>query len=225
MSDTDDRVVPHCSRPASRVRQRCVGVAIRLLAILVAASSAIVASNNWCFVLFPAALAGFFADYLVCAIRPAFIIRVPTAVLVGGAVGLLLNVGPVWAFREAFEMDPPAGVRDVRVCRHYAGGPGEHVLIIEFTADSAAFETLLRPRTVLSDSAGLERWRAAGGEWAHVLDSLVPFGITSFARSSWERISPLQRPEAFALGASNRGALTLFREPDTGRCVALHVRY
>jgi hypothetical protein len=225
MSDTDDRVLPHCSKPASRVRARCVGAAIHLLAILVAASAAVVASNNWCFVLFPAALAGFFADYVVCAIRPAFIMRLLAAVLVGSAVGLLLNVGPGWAFREAFEMEPPAGVRDVRVWRHYAGGPGEHVLIIEFTADSAAFETLIRQRTVVPDSVGLERWRAAGGEWAQVLDNLAPFGITSFARSSWGRIRPLERPEAFDLGGSNRGTLTLFREPDTGRCVALHVRY
>jgi len=197
---------------------------IRLLATLVAAAAALFASNNWCLVLFPAALASFLTDYLVCTIRTWFLARVAVAAVVGACVGLLLNVRPGWAFREAFGVDPPSGVQDVRIWRHYLGGPGEQVLIIEFTADAKALEGLLAVCPPLTDGEKAARWQAAGGGWEQAFDVCVPLGLTRFARASWLRIRPLKNTEVFELRLANSRRLTLFHEPATGRCVVLHVR-
>ena len=225
MAEADEAVPETRLRAGAPSRGWGATAAIRLLSALIAAACALFVTNNWCFVLFPAALAALLVDYIVCAIRPWFILRVPVAAAVGVAAGMLLNVGPDWAFREAFEMAPPDGVRDVRIWRHYLGGPGEHALIIEFTADAAAFQTLVQAHPPLSDSDKARRWQAAGGGWDSIYDVFVGPGPTSFVRSSWQKIQPLKQPEVLDLGGSNRGTLALFREPNTGRCVALHVRF
>lgn len=224
-TDTDESISITESRPGPPPRGRFASGAVRLLAVLITAACALFATNNWCFVIIPAVLAALVVDYIVCAIRPWFVLRVPAAAAVGVAAGMSLSVGPNWAFREAFEMAPPDGVHDVRVWRHYVGGPGEHVLIIEFTADAGAFQALVQAHPPLSDSDRMKRWQAAGGGWDSVLDAFVRFGQTHFVCSSWQRIQPLEHPEVLDLGGSNRGTLALFLEPDTGRCVALHVRY
>jgi hypothetical protein len=210
---------------AAPAKRSYSGVGVRLLAVILAAVGALLASNNWCFVLFPAALAAFVADYVVCAIWPRFVLRVAVGVIIGVALGLLLSIGPGWAFREAFGVELPPGVRDVRVWRHYLGGPGEHVLIIEFTADPNAVQALTAMRPSAPESDRLKRWRAAGAEWPAAFDIFVGPGPTSIARMSWMRTGPLNNPELFELGPSNGGSLVLFREPGAGRCVALHVRF
>jgi hypothetical protein len=225
MADTDESILMAESQTKPRKRGRFASGAVRLLAILIAAACAFFVTNNWCFVIFPAVLAGLIVDYIVCAIRPWFVMRVSAAVAAGVAVGLLLGVGPDWAFREAFEMAPPDGVHSVRIWRHYLGGPGEHALIIEFTADTASFESLVKAHPPLSDSDRVRRWQDAGGGWDSVLDAFLRIGQTRFVCSSWQEIRPLEQTEVLDLGGSNRGTLALFREPDTGRCVALHVRY
>lgn len=220
-----DELIPAAGlRPGSPARVRGVGVVVRRLAMLIAAACALVVSNNWCFVLFPAAFAAWCIDHVVGAIRPWFILRAPVAAAVGVAAGTLLSVGPDWAFREAFEMAPPAGVHNVRIWRHYVGGPGEHVLIIEFTADTAAIQSLVRAHPPSADSDNVQRWQVAGGGWAQAFDVFAGPGLRSFANSSWRRIQPLDHPVALDLGESNGGRLVLLHDPNTGRCVALHVR-
>lgn len=224
-ADADESILITESQPAPPSRGRIASAAVRLLAVLIAAACAFFVTNNWCFVILPAVLAALVVDCIVCAIRPWFILRVPVAAAVGVAAGMLLSVGPDWAFREAFEMAPPDGVHDVRIWRHYLGGPGEHVLIIEFSADAAAFQALVQAHPPLSDSDKVRRWQAAGGGWAQAFDIFAGPGLTSLANSSWQRIRPLDHPEALDLGESNSGSLMLLHEPNTGRCVALHVRF
>lgn len=159
-ADADESTLITESQPGPPWRGRFASGAVRLLAVLIAAACALIVTNNWCFVIIPAVLAALVVDYIVCAIRPWFILRVPVAAAVGVAAGMSLSVGPNWAFREAFEMAPPDGVHDVRIWRHYVGGPGEHVLIIEFTADAGAFQALVQAHPSLSDSDKVKRWQA-----------------------------------------------------------------
>lgn len=198
---------------------------LRLLTGLIAAVCALFVTNNWCFVIFPATLAALVVDYLLCAFKPRFVVRVLTAMVVGVTIGIFFGVGPDWAFREAFEMAPPNGIHDVRIWRHYLGGPGEHLLIIEFMADAAALQALAQAHPPTSDSYYIHRWKAAGGSWAQALDIFGTPVLTSFAYSSWKRIRPLEHPVVLALGATNRGTLVLFQEQGSSRCVALHVRF
>jgi hypothetical protein len=211
-------------QPTLPRRGRWVSVGVRLLAMVIAAVAALLASNNWCLVLIPAVLAAFVVDLVVNAVRPWFTLRVLVAAGVGVAVGLLLCVGPDWAFHEAFGAAPPGGIRDVRIWRHYIGGPGEHVLIIELTADAAAIQALLQTHPSVADSEKVARWHAAGDTWAQAFDLFVGPGPTSLAHASWQRIRPLEHAAVLDLGEYNNGQLWLFEEPTTGRCVALHVR-
>jgi len=224
MAEVHEAVAVDGGRPGPSVRGCCASAGTRVLVCLIAGTCALFASNNWCFVALVAAFAAFVVDCAVCAIRPRIVLRLPVAAGIGIAVGLLLSIGPAWAFQEAFGTDPPNGVRDVRISRHYSGGPGEHVLIIEFTADASALQALVRGHTVSSDSRRVAAWRDAGGDWEQVTDFFVGPGATSFTRSSWRRIRPFERAEAFELGLVNEGSLVLFHEAGTGRCVALHER-
>lgn len=197
----------------------------RALVVAIVAAAALLATNNWCFVVVPAAVAALFIDYVVCAARPWFLARIVVAAGVGVSAGLLLSVSPAWAFREAFEIDPPSGIRDVRIHRHYLGGPGEQALFIEFTADAGAWQQLVDAHTPASQSTAIERWRAAGGAWDQLFDTFGGPTVTTFSRASWARIRPMEHPEVYDLGESNHGRLVLLHEPETGRCIALHVRF
>ncbi|MEW6250072.1 MAG: hypothetical protein AB1716_05455 [Planctomycetota bacterium] len=202
--------------------------ALRLLLVLAAGGCALLVSNNWCFVLLPAAGAAWLADHVVCALRPRLALRAAVAIVVGCAAGVALNVRPAWAFREAFGVEQlPAGVREVRVQRHYLGGPGEHALIVEFTADEATLRSLLKLRPHDPDSYKVQQWRATGGGWLPAFDAFVGPAATTLARRSWSRIRPLQAPEVFDFDATTelRSRLVLFYEPPSGRCVALQVRH
>lgn len=224
-ADAGESILITESQPAPPARGRGDAAAVRLLAILIATACAFFVTNNWCFVLVPAALAALLIDYVVCAIQPWLILRLSVAAAVGVAAGMLFSVGPDWAFREAFELAPPDGVHDVHIWRHYLGGPGEHVLIIEFTADAAAFQALVRAHPPLSDSRQVTLWREGGEGWEQAFDIFTRPAPTDFPRSSWQRIRPVENPEVLDLGESNSGNLMMLHEPGTGRCVALHVRF
>lgn len=224
MAEVNEAAAVDGGRPGPSVCGRCVSAGTRVLVGLIAGTCALFASNNWCFVAVVAAFAAFLVDCAVRTIRPWVMLRLPVAVGVGIGVGMLLGIGPAWAFQEAFGTEPPDGVRDVRISRHYSGGPGEHVMIIEFTADASALQALVRGHTVSPDSRRVAAWRDAGGEWEQVADFFIGPGATSFTRSSWRRIRPLERAEAFHLSLVNEGSLVLFHEAGTGRCVALHER-
>ncbi|MGD8451816.1 MAG: hypothetical protein PVJ57_08360 [Phycisphaerae bacterium] len=206
---------------------RWLSAGVRLLAILVAAAAALLSTNNWCFVILPAALAAIVVDYVVSGIRPWSVLRLIVAVAVGLAVGRLLSVGPDWAFQEAFGVDAPAGVRDVHIFRHYVGGPGEHILIIEFTANPDVVKALLSLHPVVTNSETAQSWHAAGGGWPQAFDDFAGPCPMGFARAAWLRIRPLAEPEVFDFGGieASGGRLVLFHEPHTDRCVALHVRW
>jgi hypothetical protein len=207
-------------------RRRFAHVAIRLLVVGFASAGALLATNNWCFVLVPAVLVALLGDFVACAVRPWVVLRLPVATAIGVAAGLALSVGPDWAFREAFGRAPPAGVRDVRIQRHYVGGPGEHVLIIEFTADPAALGALTARLPEEPEGDRVEKWRATGQGWPAAFDVFAGRQVLPAARSSWLRIRPLENPEVldFSPVGDASGRLVLFWERSTGRCVALHVR-
>lgn len=194
-----------------------------VLLLLVGAGGALVVSNNWCFVALPASGAALLTDFAVRAIRPWPVLRLVAAGIVGSAVGALLDVRPDWAFHKVFDCSPPAGVHDVRIQRHYAGGPGEHVLIITFTADASVMAALSAGRAPDPHHPVMERWLAVDGDWTQALDCAVP-AAPGWIRRSWDRITPLHQAEICALDEVNAGVLVLFHEPASGRCVALHVR-
>lgn len=196
--------------------------------------AAVYASNNWCFVGLPAFLAGLVADGLVLRIigarplrgRARIAARVVVALCAGALTGHALNWSPADAFREAFKADPPPGVSDVRIHRHYTGGPGEHVLIIEFTADGPSMRKLLSLHPIVPDSRALAEWSGAGGGWEAAFEHLARTSPFPLARWTWRRIQPLRDMNIchLALPQPTTDRLFLLMEKGTNRCVALHVR-
>lgn len=197
---------------------------LKPLLVLIAVAAALLSSNNWCFILVPTALLAILFDLALCAYRARFTLRAVVSLAVGLLAGDLLSVDSAWAFQQAFGVDPPPGVREVDIARHYVGGPGEHILIIEFESDPAALQTLTSLRAMKVESDRLRLWRTSGARWQEAFDTLVLGGVTGIARWSWQRIRPLESPAAYEFEAVG-GSLTLFHEPRSGRCVALHVRY
>ncbi len=187
---------------------------------------AVLVTNNWCFIFIPAGIAALLLDFVACGVVGRLIPRLALGAVVGVAVGIAWGVEPDWALQEVFGCEPPARIRNVRIQRHYIGGPGEHVLIIEFVADAAAFQALTSLHTPKDRSGRVERWRAAGGDWSATWEAFAGPCATRFARSSWMKIQPLTGMDVFDYGTLPRSvdSLILFHEPKTGRYVALHVR-
>lgn len=208
--------------------------AFKLVLAVVAMIAAIASTSNWCFVGLAAAVAGPVVDVLVDEIgltsrlgkAASFGIRLAIAAVVGVAVGWLLQATPEWAFREAMGNDPPAGVQVTRVQRHYEGGPGEHTLIVEFTADASVMNSLITDK-VVEESAKSERiaaWRAAGGTWEEALRHLGRTDTLPFAWMTWKRIRPLENPQVYDFGIVNHGYLILLYDTTSERAVVLHRR-
>ncbi|MBN2445902.1 MAG: hypothetical protein JXO22_04210 [Phycisphaerae bacterium] len=197
------------------------------LVVMVGLACALLATNNWCFALVPAALAVLWCDLVVRCGWPRLGPRLAVAGVVGVGLGIALRVGPDWAFEEAFGVERPAGVSNVWIRRHYIGGPGEHALIIEFTADPAALARLTTLYKPDANSTRAEQWRAAGGTWEDAWNIFGRMAPMPAPRASWMRIKPLENAEVFDYGGVMQvvGNLVLFHEPSTGRCVALHIRF
>lgn len=220
---------PAPDRPQAPAMQQQSRVRDRLsfwLVITITAVTALLSTNNWCFILLPAALAAWIIDYLVRCVRPFRLTRLLAAVITGIAVGLLLSVGPAWAFNETFGIDPPPGVSNVRVSRHYVGGPGEHILIMSFDADRNALRTLTSLTSASTASERVKAWESSKQTWTDMFRILAGPTATRFARSAWQRIPPLSRPQVHEFDNVDMflGRSFLLHDPDTGRCVALHVR-
>lgn len=225
MPEDDDltQTVDAASKPQARASlHECV---IRVLAVVVAAAVAVVSSNNWCVILIPAAIVAFFGDLILSARRAPSVLRIAAALVIGVIVGMLFNVGPDWAFEKMLGVKCTQGIDNARIWRHYIGGPGEHVLIVEFTGNDEAWQALLamQPKEPIADR--IEKWRTAGGGWETAFDVFAGGRLTGSAERSWLRISPPKDTEVFDFGLQRSGDLVLFREPATGRGVALHVRY
>lgn len=179
-----------------------------------------IATNNWCFVVVPIAAAVLVADLTVRRFRPSMALRLPVAVAVGVAIGFLLSVDRAVAFRDAFGIDPPRGVRMSHVRRHYLGGPGEEVVIMELTADPPGLAALTSLPTARTQTESLADWRTLGGSWEDAFEVFVGPGATDVAWRSWLRVRPILNPDVYDFGTAGRGC-ALFCDPSTGRCVAL----
>ncbi len=208
--------------------------AFKVLLAAVAMAAASLSTSNWCFVGLAAAVAAPILDAMVdrqnttgrkgkaalCSVRLLL------AVAVGVAIGWLLRVTPGWAFREAMEIDPPAGVHVTRVQRHYEGGPGEHTLIIEFTADESALKTLISDQVMEQSehSRRIEDWFSAGRTWEAAFDCFCRPTTFPFSRRSWMRIRPLDNPQVYDFGIVNGGHLALLYDASSKRAVMVHAR-
>ena len=214
------------TRPPSELAPYTNGL-VRLGIAAIAIAGAMLATNNWCFVTLPAVVTALIIDYGICTWRRWIALRLVLAAVVGVGIGISLRIGPEWAFRAAFGIEPPAGVRDARIWRHYVGGPGEHVLIIEFTADRNAVKKLSKLYPEPPVNKRIEAWEAGGSTWPGAFDTFVDHDTTALARRSWLKIKPLKEPDVYDFGSVRQvaGYLTLFHEPRTNRCVALHVRF
>jgi hypothetical protein len=196
-----------------------------LLPVSAGVVSTLLSTSNWSCVVVSAAFLLLLVDVVARAGRLKFMIRVLFAIVAGVILGRLLAVRADWAFNEALGISPPAGVTDVHISRHYTGGPGEHVMIVEFQADAAAMRDLTSRKEQGFDDDRIKRWRESGEDWSDAFSAFVISPLSGSAHLAWERIRPMQNVQFFNLGNQNSGHVAMFVEPATGRCVMLHVRY
>lgn len=151
----------------------------------------------------------------------------PLATAIGLCCGAVFQIPRDWAFREAFGVDPPAGIRSLRMWRHYEGGPGEHSLIFEFLADEADIRALTAKfgePSVVAQRMPEKRSAVCGNveDWMHFFDSYANPSLTN-GRNTWRRITPLCGQEMYYHREGAESTLLLW-ERATGWTVALHTR-
>jgi len=163
--------------------------------------------------------------------RSRLVLRCLPLVLIGGAAGYALRVTPGWAFQEAMQIDPPPGVTVTHIARHYEGGPGEHTLIVEFTADVTAMDALLKQAPGLKDGRKLEHWLEGPQTWDAALN-LISVKYTEyfpnchlFSHWSLSQITPMTTPFDLWVGRfPSANEVTLLWERATGRGVLVQRR-
>ncbi|MBL8879837.1 MAG: hypothetical protein JNG88_12020 [Phycisphaerales bacterium] len=174
--------------------------------------------------LIPAAGIALFTD-LVFGAKLSGRIRLLLVCAIGAATGLLLRVSPDWAFREALRTPQPPSARIALISRHYSGGPGEHVMIVEFEADWRDMLEILDSHggTPLEeqDAALYERVRTDGGDWHKLFEALVPANVSMLARFHWQRIASITRPEIWVQRGDGMTWTYVIRDPTSRRVVLL----
>lgn len=199
-------------------------------------------SNDWCLYAIPAALLAALVFWIVIALisrmtrsgkLPQWQYGLVLAVAIGLCSGAAFRVRPSWAFREVFGVEQPRGIHDLRIWRHYEGGPGEHTLILEFRADEAAVIALTasiprqpNPPPGAPDLSKLEQEWYENRSWIAAYE-LFGGAFHSNGRKTWERILPLREPQVYyrELSPTTEAKSTLLMwEPESGRVVVLHSR-
>lgn len=196
-----------------------------LIPVIAGLVSTLFSTNNWSCIVVPVALILVLVDLIVRGARLQFRTRILLAVATGAVIGRVLSVGPDWAFNEALRIDTPPGVTDVQISRHYIGGPGEHVMIVEFLANATALINLKSRAGRSTNERNISRWREAGAHWKDALSFFVMSPMNQSAQRQWNRIRPFENVQTIDLGAQQSGDVVLFVEPETGRCAMVHVRY
>lgn len=212
------------------------------LAAVFGVAGQLLLSNDWCLYTVPAFFLGAIAYWLLAALcslaspsgrLPGLKTGAPVAIVIGLGCGAAFRVIPSWAFTEAFGVDQPIGIRDLRNWRHYEGGPGEHSLIFEFFANEEAIRTLTAS---FPKPANHSQYPTIWGEivqkygdtnaWMAAYE-LYGGAYHANGRKTWSRLQQLRDPEIHFVPASqqNRGrSILLLWERETGRTVALHSR-
>ncbi len=195
-------------------------------------------SNDWCFYIVPSALLAALVFWIIVRSMP-FMSRLDRpplrylglalAVVIGLSCGAVFRVIPTWAFNEAFGIDQPEGIRDLRIWRHYEGGPGEHSLILEFVADEAAVRALTAALPSQSDRPpNVPHMEQLEREWRESRSWLAAYELFggpghAIGRRTWKRITPLHAPEIFYWDHGVNSTLLLW-DRTLGRVVVLHSR-
>jgi len=145
------------------------------------------------------------------------------ALVAGIAIGSAVRVGSDAAFRECFDTDIPATVRNLRVVgRHYAGGGGDYTLIIEFFVSEEDLAALLALGKFTDSSDRIDRWRAAGGTWQSITEGKALLCMLGYADQSWAKIEPMQEFEVWeSTSETHMTSNLLLWEQTTGRVVVL----
>jgi hypothetical protein len=93
------------------------------------------------------------------------------------------------ALQTAFGADPSAGIRDLHVARHYAGGPGDTITLLRFNADSDLVLRLLSASSAQASNSLSQDSRAAGISAAQLWNQSFGFA-QSWAGGWWPQTAP-----------------------------------
>ncbi len=198
-----------------------------VLAAVSGAGSGLLLSNDWCFAAVWSTVGAWFGFWLISAIihfmwkegsAPPVWLGVILSLAVGLMAGYPTRLRPNWAFQTAFGEDVPAGVRDLRIERHYEGGGGDFSLIMQFAASRDVVQQVTAARKFEFDDERIRAWRENGGTWER-----LP-GTVGFFFRTWNSIEPAKKPTILYWRGTGTTARTLLVwEPDTGRAVALYL--
>jgi len=123
-------------------------------------------SNDWCFAATTTALFSsllvFVIDVVLCKVasqsKATDYLRITLGAIVAVVLGFIIQLSDNKAFELVFETSPPDSVYDVHVDRKYMGGPGDHLLLMQFRTDAQTLDRLLLHRKFVEDVEVLQEW-------------------------------------------------------------------
>ncbi len=149
-------------------------------------------------------------------------LRAAYTMFFGLAVGLLFLLDRPGVFEMAFAAKPPPGLRELRLKRHYAGGPGDDAILVSFLADKSTLDKLLAAGPFREDSDITEYAPGERKPWQSVWNAVFSNFAEVFGGKEWLSIQPMKSPKAYTYGKGHRHTTVLWDEA-TGRAYALSI--
>jgi hypothetical protein len=115
------------------------------------------------------------------------------ALLVASGVSQPFRANPSQLFERVFGMRPPEGVKDLEAERHYAGGPGDQIILIQFTADRATIDKLVAARGFKEDKDAIELYSDDERNPARLWDRLFT-GVILLSGPKWKHAPMISEP-------------------------------
>ena len=110
-------------------------------------------------------------------------------------LGLRLLLNQADLFKEAFSIAPPEGVTDLRARAHYAGGPGDRLILIEFRSDAMAIRRIVAARGFAERTDESKLYFEGFSTWQQFWKSQMY--LAEGYNHRWKSISPMVRPEVY----------------------------
>jgi hypothetical protein len=141
-------------------------------------------------------------------------------IVVGVALSFCFRLTATSAFDLAFGFKPPPGITEIVAERHYAGGPGDKVMLLRFKADANAIQQLLASGKIqeqpswFRDSGQGEPWSDIWMRFAGGMKSMIP--------EDWSEIEPMSAPKYYEAWPRFATRTHLLWDAATGRAYVIY---
>lgn len=153
---------------------------------LAAAITNLLLSNDWCCSSFLASVTGALGFFIVdrffllrsWSLQKRLRARIVVGVCLLVVCSLVFRVSEKDAMQLVFQTYPSTGLSEISVTKRFMGGPGDHLIMMQFKTNESTMQALLVPRNFQEDPETVRLWREVFRSertiWEHVFGGLFP---------------------------------------------------